>query len=139
MVRCARSIAILLAGILVLLGGGEGLVLCIGDGGHVALETSFSACCGGGMAGPRSAGKIDATALSGPVAKESCDGCVDVTLSLCADRRASGPGKAAVPAPAIAAPPSAPFDLEIAAARPARESRPPDRLLDFLRTTVLLL
>ncbi|MBN1418285.1 MAG: hypothetical protein JXP34_05880 [Planctomycetes bacterium] len=141
MIRAARTIAILLSAPLLLLGGGEGLVLCLGDGGHIALEISSGSCCAGDVFGPRPGGEPSPQVLRGPVAEGSCDGCVDVPLSVRADHRERGAKKDVAPtwriAPAGGAYAQAgPFTASPAAA-PAPP--PPDPLLASLRATVLLL
>ena len=58
-------------------GGGEGVVLCFGGDGHVAIERRGSeGCAAGGVPGSH-----EASATAVPVSSSHCGPCVDVALN----------------------------------------------------------
>jgi len=71
-----------IACVLFALGSAEGLVLCCGDDGHVALETSVTGtCCHSGLSMGSQKASHSVLSLDDHCSKSPCGICVDIPLS----------------------------------------------------------
>ena len=77
----ARTTAALMTALIAISSMGSGMVLCLGEGGHIAIEAPAKGHCGVHQEGSHDAcGDDHGTKCSIAVAEDHCHGCVDIPI-----------------------------------------------------------